>query len=111
MSDYEKADQEVLSMPYKNHGPGGELPTFASLTAKPAKKDKPMDASWEPVKPNPNEAEKLKACVMHTLPIAALSGVVFWWQQTGALVEATGFYALIVLAALAGLTIGKYMLR
>lgn len=113
MTAYEQEDKDVLSMPYKNHGPGGELPTFrmengSFVPVTPAlgteKKGKP-EAS-RPMNSG-RDRNSVKAGAVKTVPYALASCIVFYWQQSGQLAETTGFWALIVLALLVGVNFGR----
>lgn len=135
MSDFDRADLDCQEI-QKQHGPGGELPVlkvediakhnFSIRNQKTAekkstqkavekeespkadtKKTDAVDASWVPVT-KPTEMDKLVDCTKHVLPISALAVVVFYWQQSGQLAEPAGYYALIFLSLLCGLTVGKY---
>lgn len=70
-------------------------------------KEKPMDASWKPVKPDPNFMDKLKATAKEVGIYGVLSLILFWWQQTGRLEETTAWYSLLVCVGMVFFSIGK----
>lgn len=85
-----------------------ETPT-TTHTAKVAQKpkEKPMDAQWEPVRPEPNWYDKLKACAIWAVGFASLSCLVFYWQQKGLMDASIAVPTMCVLTALAGWGVGK----
>ena len=70
-------------------------------------KQKPMDAQWEPVRPEPNWYDKLKACAIWMLGFGSLSCLVFYWQQKGLMDASIAVPTMCVLTALAGWGVGK----
>lgn len=71
------------------------------------KEEKPVKAQWKPVKPNPNEMETLKRTAKDVCKYAALSLILFWWQQTGRLEETTAWYSLLVCVGMVFFSVGK----
>ena len=71
------------------------------------KEEKPVNAQWEPVKCEPDFMEKLKQTAKDVCKYAALSLILFWWQQTGRLEETTAWYSLLVCVGMVFFSIGK----
>lgn len=67
---------------------------------------KPVDASWEPVKPDPNWLDNLKICVKHAVIFGGLSLLVFYWQQAGLMDSSVAVPTMCVCTGLAGLGVG-----
>ena len=65
------------------------------------------DAKWNPVKPDPNWLDKLKACAKWTALFGGLCVLLFYWQQTGRLETTTSWYALLVCVGMVFFSIGK----
>lgn len=93
---------------------GAEKPTrkpVATKESKPGKntpkEEKPVDASWEPVKPTRDFMDKLKQTAKDTCMYAVLSMILFYWQQTGRLETTTSWYALLVCVGMVFFSIGK----
>lgn len=75
---------------------------------KPAKANEAIkDAQWESVKPDPDFMEKLKQTAKDVCKYAALSLILFWWQQTGRLEETTAWYSLLFCVGMVFFSIGK----
>lgn len=74
-----------------------------------ASKAKPMDAQWQPVKPN--TLDKLQDCAKSVSLYAALNLVLFYWQQKGLLATQAATPAMWVCALLAGFSLGKCVAR
>ena len=68
---------------------------------------KAVDAKWEPVRPEPNQMDKLKACAKSVLLFGGLSFLVFYWQQTGLMASSIAVPSMCVCTALAGWGVGK----
>lgn len=82
--------------------------TAQKPTQKPTKaKEAVKDARWEPVKPAPDFFDKLKQAAKDVCKYAALSLILFWWQQTGRLEETTAWYSLLVCVGMVFFSIGK----
>lgn len=77
----------------------------ANVAQKPMQKA--MDAQWEPVRPEPNWYDKLKACAIWMLGFGSLSCLVFYWQQKGLMDASIAVPTMCVLTALAGWGVGK----
>jgi hypothetical protein len=74
---------------------------------KPTEVQKPVRAQWEPVKPDPNWLDNLKACVKHVAIFGGLSFLVFYWQQAGLMDSSVAVPTMCICTALAGLGVGK----
>lgn len=72
---------------------------------------KPVDAKWEPVKPDPNWMDNLKACVKHVAVFGGLSILFFYWQQTGQMDASAAVPSMCACTALAGLGVGRHVHR
>ena len=72
---------------------------------------KPVDAQWEPTKPDPNWLDDLKACVKHAVIFGGLSFLVFYWQQAGLMDSSVAVPTMCVCTALAGLGVGRHVHR
>lgn len=68
---------------------------------------KPTEAKWEPVKPAPNQMDKLKACAKDALLYGSLSLLFFYFQQSGQMAMGASMSCIIVCVALAGFGVGK----
>jgi hypothetical protein len=68
---------------------------------------KPVDAQWEPVKPDPNWMDKLKGCVKSVAIFGCLGLLFFYWQQTGQMDSSAAVPSMCACTALAGLGVGK----
>jgi hypothetical protein len=69
------------------------------------------DAKWNPVKPDPNWLDKLKACAMYTVGFGGLSILLFSWQQAGLMDSSVAIPSMCVCTALAGFGVGKNALK
>lgn len=74
-----------------------------------ASKSKPMDAHWEPVKPN--ALGRLQDCAKSVSVYAAANLILFYWQQAGLLADKAAVPAMWVCALLAGYQLGKCVAR
>lgn len=76
---------------------------------KPAQKPRKAyeDAKWEPAKPEANWMDKLKGCVAWSGSFAALSLLVFYWEQAGLMAESIAVPCIAICTALAGWGVGK----
>ena len=72
---------------------------------------KPVDAQWEPAKPDPNWLDNLKACVKHVAIFGGLSILFFYWQQTGQMDASAAVPSMCACTALAGLGVGRHVHR
>lgn len=114
MTDFEREDLELKAIMGDKFIDGTEetpvQPTPAKQSA-PVKnvpvKGKPLYGCQKPVKPIPNFMDALKQTTKDVCLWAALSLVVFWWQQTGKLEEQTAWYALLVCVGMVFFAIGK----
>lgn len=69
------------------------------------------DAKWNPVKPDPNWLDKLKACAKWTALFGGLCVLLFYWQQTGQMEASAAVPSMCACCGLAGLSIGKNTVR
>ncbi len=69
------------------------------------------DAPWEPVKPDPNWLDNLKACAKWTAIFGGLCVLFFYWQQTGQMAASAAVPSMCVCCGLAGLSIGMNVVR
>ena len=83
-------------------------------TTNPKKENKPSEktkayenAKWEPVKPDPNFMDKLKACAKWAALFGGLSCLVFYWKESGLMAESIAVPCIAVCTALAGWGCGK----
>ena len=84
---------------------------FHDATTEPKPTRKPVDAQWEPAKPDPNWLDNLKACVKHAVIFGGLSFLVFYWQQAGLMDSSVAVPTMCVCTALAGLGVGRHVHR
>lgn len=78
-----------------------------AVEVKPEKKTHTVPvALWEPVKPDPNWMDRLRACVKWTSIFGGLGLLFFYWQQTGLMDPAAALPSMIVCALMGGLSIG-----
>lgn len=89
------------------HDETGKAPPAAAVNTT----RKPMDAKWEPAKPDPNWLENLKACVKHVAIFGGLSILFFYWQQTGQMDSSAAVPSMCACTALAGLGVGRHVNR
>ena len=78
-----------------------------AIEKKPAGKDVPITAQWEPVKPAPNWLDRLKGCAKWTGLFAGLCFLFFYWQQTGLMAPAAAVPSMLTCMLCAGVSIGK----
>ena len=71
------------------------------------KEEKPVDASWEPVKHSRDFMDRLKQTAKDVCLYAVLSLILFYWQQTGRLETNTSWYALLVCVGMVFFSICK----
>jgi hypothetical protein len=71
------------------------------------KEEKPVESPCEPVKPASDSMEKIKQMAKDVCKYAALSLILFWWQQTGRLEETTAWYSLLVCVGMVFFSVGK----
>lgn len=73
----------------------------------PARVQKSVEPQWEPVKPDPNWLDSLKACAKHVILFGGLSFLVFYWQQAGLMDSSVAVPTMCICTALAGVGVGK----
>lgn len=71
-----------------------------------SKKEKAMNARWEPVREN-TYMDKLKACAKDALLFGGLSMIFFYFQQTGQMLPSAAMPCICVCCILLGLGVGK----
>lgn len=71
------------------------------------KEKKVETAQWEPVKPDPNWLDKLKASAMWAIGFGGLSFLLFYWEQANLMAESIAVPCIAVCTALAGWGVGK----
>jgi len=83
--------------------------TNTTQTEKVAQKpiSKAVDAQWEPVRPEPNWMDNLKACAKSVLLFGGLSFLIFYWQQAGLMAESISVPCMCICTALAGWGAGR----
>lgn len=87
------------------------------IEAKPAEekkltgKDKPINAQWELVKPDPDWLDRLKSAAKWMLPWSALCLLVFYWQQAGLMDSAAAVPSMCFCTLMAGFGAGKYAIN
>lgn len=69
------------------------------------------ECKWNPVKPDPNWLDKLKACAMYTVGFGGLSLLLFSWQQAGLMDSSVAIPSMCVCTALAGFGVGKNAMK
>lgn len=74
-------------------------------------KRKPVDAQWEPVKPDPNWVDKLKDCVKWVFLFGGLSCLVCYWKGAGLMDPSIAVPSMCACTALAGVGVGKNLWR
>ena len=74
---------------------------------KEVRKDKPVEAQWEPVKEKPNQLDKLKACAKDALLYGALALLFFYFQLSGQMLPSAALPCICVCCILLGLGVGK----
>lgn len=104
---------------YQKHTGGAENANTIR-TEKTAHKpaDKPVneseavkDAKWQPVKPDPNWLDNLKACAKWAGLFGGLSFLIFYWEQAGLMAESIAVPCIAICTALAGFGCGKNAAR
>ena len=73
--------------------------------------EKPMEAQWEPVRPEPNWMDKLKESAKSVLLFGGLTILVFYWQQAGLMASSIAVPTMCAFTALAGWGVGKNATR
>ena len=81
------------------------------IETKPAGKDPPITAQWEPAKPAPNWQDRLKSSVKWTALYSGLCGLLFYWQQTDLMDPAAAMPSMLVCMLLTGVSIGRNALK
>jgi hypothetical protein len=69
--------------------------------------DKAAAAQWEPVRPDPNWLDRLKACAKWALTFSALCCLFFYWQQTGLMDPAAAVPSMLTCTLLVGWGVGR----
>lgn len=82
-----------------------DIPKMEKKVQKPSQK--PVEALWEPVKPEPNWLDKLKSCAMWAGGFGGLTLLFFSWQQAGLMDESVALPTMLACAVLAGWGVGK----
>lgn len=79
------------------------------VTNKTAQKpvQKPVTELWNPVKPDPNFFDKLKACAKWAGLFGGLSCLIWYWQQAGLMASSIAVPCIAACTALAGWGVGK----
>lgn len=77
----------------------------ANVAQKPT--EKPVEAQWEPVRPEPNWYDKLKECAKSVLLFGGLTILVFYWQQAGLMASSIAVPTMCAFMALAGWGVGR----
>ena len=93
------------------HDATGDTPVVRAVNTEQKPTQKPVDAKWEPAKPDPNWLENLKACVKHVAVFGGLSILFFYWQQTGQMDASAAVPSMCACTALAGLGVGRHVHR
>ena len=81
----------------------------ANVAYKPT--EKPVDAQWEPVKPQPNWMDNLKECAKSVLLFGGLTILVFYWQQAELMDSSVAVPTMLACMTLAGWGLGKNATR
>ncbi len=90
----------------------GNKKTAQKPAQKPTKENETIkDAQWQPVKPDPNWMDNLKACVKWVGLFGGLSFLIFYWKQAGLMAESIAVPCIAVCTALAGFGCGKNAMR
>lgn len=76
-----------------------------SVAQKPI--NKAMDAQWEPVRPEPNWMDNLKACAKSVLLFGGLSFLIFYWKEAGLMASSIAVPSMCICTALAGWGAGR----
>ena len=80
-----------------------------AVEEKPARKSHTVPAAeWAPVKHDPTQMERLKACAKSALLFGGLCLLFFGWQQAGLMDPAAAVPSMLACMLLAGLNIGKH---
>ena len=82
---------------------------FHDATQAPVKK--PIEAQWEPVKPDPDWLDKLKDSVKWVFLFGGLSCLICYWQGAGLMDPTVACPSMLVCTALAGFSVGKNLRR
>ena len=115
MSDFEREDkelEEIFSGEEKPMHPdtvhvtigGGQKPKQVNT---PKAEQKPCEAQWEPVRPDPNWLDKLKDSVKWVGTFAGLCALFFYWQQSGQMAASAAVPSMCACCTLAGIGVGK----
>lgn len=82
-----------------------ETRKYTNVAKKPT--EKPVEAQWEPVRPEPNWMDKLKECAKSVLLFGGLTILVFYWQHAGLMASSIAVPTMCAFTALAGWGVGK----
>lgn len=80
-----------------------------NVAQKPA--GRAVEATWEPVKPEPSFMDNLKDCAKWVLMFGGLNCLIFYWQQADLMASSIAVPSMCVCAALAGWGLGKNATR
>ena len=67
----------------------------------------PVEAQWEPAKPEPNWLDRLRTTAKSVAIYAIVSAVLFWWQQTGRMDYDTAWWALLLCVGMVFFSVGR----
>lgn len=102
----ESRERPNKRVPRKNEEvPAGEEKTAQALP------ERVLAAQWEPVRPEPNAAERLKDCALRSTVYGGLSLLVFYWENAGLMAESIAVPCMCACAVLFGLHIGKHLAK
>ena len=87
---------------------GSKKADDAKREKKESRKDKPVEAQWEPVKVNHTEIEKIKACAKDALLYGGLSSVFFYFQMSDQMSITASMICICTCVLLGGIKIGKH---
>ena len=118
MTDFEREDLELAAMMGGRFSDETNEPAVEPVAKPTAKKysnpgkntparEKLTESLWQPVKPAADFTEKLKRTTKDVGLYAALSLILFWWQQSGRLDYTTAWWALLVCVGMVFFSIGK----
>ena len=85
--------------------PKAKTPAAKSAVKVQERKEKAVDAQWEPIKVV-TSMDKLISCAKWAGLFGAINGLLFYWQQAGLLASKAAVPSMVVCALLAGLSIG-----
>ena len=85
--------------------PKAKTTAAKSVVKTQERKDKAVDAQWEPTKAITTK-DNLMGCAKWAVLFGGLNGLLFYWQQAGLLASEAAVPSMVVCALLAGLSIG-----